>query len=250
METYTAKAHGHEIVVDSELMRRGRVHLQQGDVRKASLGIKAFRLILRSIFSLFFRIRVHGTKNIPRRPAIICFNHLGWSEVFVVLLVFPMEPRIYVIGHEHVSELSGFRHWLVDKLQIMIPIDLSKPFQALRTSENLLKRGGSLLISPEGKLGDREGGLLPLQLGAAHASVTTSVPLVPVGLTGTKELWLRRTITLRVGKPLYPQHFAGETRERVRAMTAELERSMRTLLPGDHERARVKLLRQWLTNLL
>lgn len=250
METYTAKAHGREIVVDRELMRRERVHLQQGDAGKASLGLKAFRLLLHSIFLLFFRIRVRGTKNIPRRPAIICFNHLGWSEVFVVLLFFPMEPRIYVIGHGHVSELSGFRHWLVDKLQIMIPIDLSKPFQALRTSESLLKRGGSLLISPEGKLGDREGELLPLQLGAAHASVTTGIPLVPVGLTGTKELWLRRTITMRIGKPIYPEHFTGETRERVRAMTTALDRSMRVLLPGDHERARVRLLRRWLTELL
>lgn len=250
MKPYTAKVHGQEIVVDEKLLRRSHVHLQQGDAGAASFGVRAFRLLLRFIFLLLFRVRVKGKANMLKQPAIICFNHLGWSEIFVVLLFFPVEPRIYIIGHQHVSELSGFRHWLVDKLQIMIPIDLSKPFQALRTSESMLKRGGSLLISPEGSLGEREGELLPLQLGAAHASVTTGVPLVPVGLTGTKELWLRRTVTMRVGRPIYPDNFTGETRPRVRAMTAELERSMRALLPGDHERARVKLLRKWLTNLL
>ena len=145
-----------------------------------------------------------------------------------------------MIGHGHVSELSGFRHWLVDKLQIMIPIDISKPFQALRISEDLLRRGGSLLTSPEGRLGQREGDLTPLQPGAAHASIRTGVPLLPVGLTGTKELWLRRTLTLRIGQTIDPADYAGDLRTRVNTMTAALDRAMRALLPGDHERPRVR----------
>jgi hypothetical protein len=54
---------------------------------------------------------------------------------------------------------------------------------------------------------------------------------------------------MRVGKPIYPAGFAGDKRTRIRAMTAHLERELRALLPGDHERPRVRLLRGWLTNL-
>ena len=250
MKPYTAMVNGHEVVVDAEMLHRSRVHLQAGSAGTASLGIRAFRLGVRLIFGLVFRVRVVGRANVPRRPAIICFNHLGWTEVFLVLLYFPVEPRIYVIGHQHVSELSGFRHWLVDKLQIMIPIDISKPFQALRISEDLLRRGGSLLISPEGRLGTREGDLLPLQPGAAHAAIRTGVPLLPVGITGSKELWLRRPLTLRIGRPIAPEDFSGDLRTRVRAMTAALDRGMRALLPGDYAHPPVKLLGKRLTELL
>ena len=249
MKPYTASVHGQEVVVDARLMRRGPVHLQQGDAGRASFGIRAFRLVLWAAFRLLFRVRVVGRAHLPRHPAIICFNHLGWAEPFVVLLSFPVEPRIYVIGQAHVSEVSGFRHWLMDRLQILIPVDVSKPFQALRTSESLFKRGGSLLISPEGHLGTREGDLQPLQLGAAHAAITVGVPIVPVGITGTRELWLRRTITVRVGPPLDPAAFPGATRARVTALTAALDQAMRALLPGDPAQPRFKPLRRLLTNL-
>jgi 1-acyl-sn-glycerol-3-phosphate acyltransferase len=249
MKPYTAMVNGQPRVIDATLMSRPPLHLQEGDIVPASVPIKVFRLFVRVLFGLLFRVRVVGLDNVPRHPVIICFNHLGWAEAFLVLLYFPVEPRIYGIGHEHVSELSGFRHWLMDKLHVMIPMDISQPFRALRISEEVLRRGGSLLLSPEGCLGDREGDLMPLQRGAAHASLTTGVPLLPVGITGTKELWLRRPLTVRIGPPIQPADFAGDKRTQVKVMTAALDRAMRALLPGDHAHPRIKLCRRQLTNL-
>ena len=110
--------------------------------------------------------------------------------------------------------------------------------------------GGSLLIFPEGQLGYEEGKLQELKHGAAHLSVSSGAPIIPVGLTGTRELWLRCRLIVRIGKPIYPTDFEGESRDRIRAMTARLQGEMRKLLPGDAKQARVKLLRRWLTNLL
>jgi 1-acyl-sn-glycerol-3-phosphate acyltransferase len=240
---------GHPRVIDPSLMHRPRLHLPEGDIVRASVPLRAFRLFARLIFGLVFRVHIEGRANVPRHPAIICFNHLGWGEAFLVLLYFPVEPRIYGIGHEYVSEISGFRHWLMDKLHVLIPMDVNQPFRALRLSEEVLQRGGSLLISPEGHLGDREGDLLPLQPGAAHASIMTGVPLLPVGITGTKEMWLRRPLTVRIGPPIDPGDFTGDRRTRVHAMTVALDRAMRALLPGDAAHPRIKLLRRRLTEL-
>jgi hypothetical protein len=157
MKPYTARAFGREIVVDAATMRRPRVHLQQGPAGKAAPAIQVLQFLLRSIFRLVFRVHVVGLAHVPRTPVIICFNHLGWAEAFLVLLFFPVEPRIYGIGHQHVSELSGFRHWLIDQLQLFVPIDPSKPFLALRTAEDVLKRGGALLISPRAGWGTAKG---------------------------------------------------------------------------------------------
>ncbi|MFL5734153.1 MAG: lysophospholipid acyltransferase family protein [Chloroflexia bacterium] len=228
---------------------RAEAHLQMGNAARARWYIRAFKLVVRAIFRIFFKIRVRGLKNVPSTPVIICANHLGWADTFLVLLFFPVEPRAYVLGEQQVKYISGFRTKVIDSLEIMVMLDRSKPVQAIRIMQDVLKRGGSLLIFPEGKLGYQEGHLQELQEGAAHISQVSKVPLLPVGLTGTQELWLRRTLTMRIGKPIDHTTFQGDTHTRVRDMTTRLHNDMQALLPGDPERPRFKPLNKWLTKL-
>jgi 1-acyl-sn-glycerol-3-phosphate acyltransferase len=243
------------MIADPERTERARPsaqeqQIQQGNAARSSLYVKTFRIVVRVIFGLLFRVRVVGLKNVPTTPTIVCINHLGWTDVFLVLLFFPVEPRIYVMGEAEVKDISAFRRWVINSLQVFVMLDRTKPMLALRTMEDLLRRNGSILICPEGRLGTQEGQLQPLQQGAAHTGVLTGVPLLPVGLTGPSQLWLRRTLTVRIGKPLAPDDFQGTSRERTRAMTGRLTTEMQKLLPGDTEKPRMKLLQRWLTKLL
>ncbi len=226
------------------------LHLQVGAAAPARWPVRLFRLWVRVIFRLFFRVRVRGLENVPSTHAIVCANHLGWADAFMVLLFLPVEPRIYILGERLVKDISGFRNWVINGLEVMVALDRDKPREALRIMEDVLRRGGSLLIFPEGQLGTEEGNLRELQHGASHLSVASGALLLPVGLTGTSELWLRRTLTIRIGQLILPTEFEGDLRTRIHAMTARLDTSMRRLLPGDFERPRFKLLRKWLTNLL
>ena len=90
------------------------------------------------------------------------------------------------------------------KKRVRRMFDAAFKMEALRRMHAALAQGHSLILFPEGNLGTIEGALLPLQSGAAYLSVHTGLPLVPVGLTGTHELWLRRPLTIRIGLPLYP----------------------------------------------
>ena len=211
---------------------RPEVLLQQGPAARASGQLKAFRLAVRVLFLILFRVRVIGKENIPPGNAIICVNHLGWGEGFMTLLFFPAEPRVYVLGERQVMYIVPWRTRMINWLQIFVPLDRDKPRQALQTMEDVVRRGGSLAIAPEGHLGTQEGTIAPLQPGAAYISQRTGVPLVPVGATGTLELWLRCRLTLRIGEPIYPEEFQGTLRARTRAMTARLENDMRALLPA------------------
>ena len=226
------------------------LHVQQGDASRARFPLRLFRILVKGLFHLMFRVRVIGIANLPPGQAIICPNHLGWADPFLPLLFFPVEPRIYVVGEREVAYISSFRNRVLDKLEIMVSLDRDKPREAMETMQDVLRRGGSVLIFPEGKLGHEEGALNELKHGASHLSTASGYPIVPVGLTGTSELWFRRTLTVRVGKPIYAAQIDGDTRDKIRAGTAALDASMRALLPGDRERARVKLLRRWLTKLL
>ncbi|HST05317.1 MAG TPA: lysophospholipid acyltransferase family protein [Chloroflexia bacterium] len=224
--------------------------IQQGDAAKSNWYVRAFRMVVRALFGVLFRVRVVGLKNVPGTHTIVCINHLGWTDVFLVLLFFPVEPRIYVMGEAEVKDISAFRRWVINSLQVFVMLDRSKPVLALRTMEDVLRRDGSILICPEGRLGTQEGQLQPLQQGAAHTSVITGVPLLPVGLTGPSQLWLRRTLVVRIGMPIAPEDFQGSSRERTHAMTDRLATEMQKLLPGDREKPRIKLLQRWLTKLL
>ncbi|MEO8289144.1 MAG: lysophospholipid acyltransferase family protein [Chloroflexota bacterium] len=225
------------------------IHPQTGDLVHAGGVVWLFRIIVRTLFKIFFRIRVHGLTNVPDRPVIICANHLGWTDPFLILLFLPVEPRIYILGERQVAHISRFRNAVVRTLQVMVPLDRDKPREALRVMSDVLARGGSLLIFPEGKLGTEEGTLQPLQSGASHLSLHAGSPILPVGLTGTRDLWFRHTLTVQIGKPIDPAQFTGDLRTRLTTFTWHLDGEMRALLPGDTQHPRVKLLNRWLTNL-
>ncbi len=226
------------------------LHPQPNNAAHARLSIKLFRRVLRAIFKLFFRVRVAGLENVPDKPVIICANHLGWTDAFLVLLFLPVEPRIYILGERQVAHISTFRNIVIRRLQVMIPLDRDKPREALRVMSEVLTGGGSLLIFPEGELGSVEGDLQPLQNGASHLSLYSGTPILPVGLTGTRELWLRHSLTIRVGSPIDPTQFTGSLRTRMSTLTWQLDQEMRALLPGDKSAPRIKLMRRWLTELL
>ena len=84
--------------------KKPEAHLQAGNAARARWHIRAFKFVVRGIFRLFFRVRVVGLRNVPPTPAIICANHLGWADAFLVLLFFPLEPRVYVLGEQDVGD--------------------------------------------------------------------------------------------------------------------------------------------------
>jgi 1-acyl-sn-glycerol-3-phosphate acyltransferase len=224
------------------------------DMARAGLYVRVFRLAVRGLLRLFFRVRVRGLKNLPGTPVIVCPNHLGWSDPFMILCFLPVEPRLYALGYslDYVPDegARAFRARVVNSLNVMIQLRMDRPIEAVRVMRDVIRRGGSLLIFPEAtSMGAKEGVIQPFQEGAAHLSILTGTPIIPVGITGTRDLWLRRPITIRIGKALFPGDFQGNTHERMDAMTTRLETEVKALLPGDRSHARVKLLRNWLNGL-
>lgn len=215
----------------------------------ANWKFKMLRAVCRAIFLCFFRVRVTGLEHVPETPYIACFNHLGWAEGIMMLLFFPAEPLLHGLGERDVMTRAAWRRWLWREIPIFLPLDRDKPREAVRLMQDVLARGGALGIAPEGKLGTQEGTLGKLQDGAAYLSLRTGAPLLPVGATGTLELWLWKKLTLRVGEPLAPANVTGDPRTRTRALTAQLDRAMRALLPGETSTPHYKPLRDFLTRL-
>ncbi|HSS94228.1 MAG TPA: 1-acyl-sn-glycerol-3-phosphate acyltransferase, partial [Candidatus Dormibacteraeota bacterium] len=79
--------------------------------------------------------------------------------------------------------------------------------------------------------------------GFAHFAIKAGVPVVPVALSGTKDLWFRKPIKVVIGEPILP---AGHSPE---SLTQAGYQGMKELMPAYRERPGRKLLRKQLTNL-
>src|SRR5438128_2764815 len=214
--------------------------------RRATFAYRVIRAITVPLLRLSFRFTVHGRENIPRSGTyIVIANHLGWLDALTILMVFPIEPRIHMLA-DPTGMMRRKAEWaFIRAAGGIIPVERSiKDPQALfRRVGDCLKLGGAVALFPEGDFGPREGELLPFKKGFAYFAVDSQVAVVPVGLSGMKELWLGKRLVVRIGDPIPA---AGQT---VEQMLEAGEKAVAGLVPPYVEPAGSKPLRRWLTGL-
>jgi 1-acyl-sn-glycerol-3-phosphate acyltransferase len=190
---------------------------------------------------------VSGRANIPGDgPYVLISNHLNWPDPFTLLLAFPPEPRLHFLADPENLVKNRWHWWIVRKVGGYIPVDLKRRADSVLFEQvrRALATGAVIAIFPEAVYGPREGELQELKKGFAHFAIQGGVPVLPVGLSGTKDLWLRKTIELRIGRPL-------ESRGLDVDELVELARDRLTeLLPPYSERPGRRPFRRLLTRLL
>lgn len=199
------------------------------------------RMVCIPLLRALFRIEVRGRELIPAAgPYIVAANHLNWPDAPLLLTAFPLVPRMNFIGDATFVRESSLLWFFVRQVGGVLPlVEHSHASVALiHVVTACLRRGGSIAIFPEGRYADREGSLLPFHRGFAKLALAEHVSVVPVAIGGTKQLWLRKRITVVIGAPVEPvTHTADSltelTRERIAAMLpAEAEPRGRRLFSG------------------
>jgi 1-acyl-sn-glycerol-3-phosphate acyltransferase len=214
--------------------------------RRANLPYRAVRLIAIPLVRLCFRFQVEGRENIPRSGNyIVIANHLNWLDEFAILLLFPIEPRLHFLADPTILVTRKFQWWLIRTTGGYVPVVRERHGDKalFHHVDRCLEVGGAVAIFPEANYGPKEGELMPFKKGFAHFAIKAGVPVVPVALSGTKDLWFRKRINVIIGKPLTPE---GQDPE---SLTAAASRRIKDLMPKYTEPAGRKLLRRQLTNL-
>lgn len=198
------------------------------------------------LLHLLFRIRVEGQLNIPTgRNYVLIANHLNWLDSFLILATFPIEPKVHFLG----ETLGLVRHkvqWaLVKSVGGFIPVNRrAHPDLVLFQHVNrCLQAGGVVAIYPEGNYGPSEGELMPFKKGFAHFAIDNHVPVLPVALSGTKDLWLRKPVRMIIGTPI---ETPGETVDSLVELSSQ---RLRTLIPPYRDPGGIKLFQSGLSRL-
>ena len=214
--------------------------------RRANLPYRLVRLVGVPLLRLLFRFDVQGRENIPRSGNyVVIANHLNWLDEFTLLYLFPVEPRLHFLADPTILVTRKLQWWLVRTTGGYVPVVRERHGDRtlFRHVDHALEVGGAVAIFPEANYGPKEGELLPFHKGFAHFAIKAGVPVIPVALSGTKDLWFRKRIQVVIG-PAIPT--AGQDADTLTQLAYE---RMKQVMPVYAEPAGRKLLRGRLTHL-
>jgi 1-acyl-sn-glycerol-3-phosphate acyltransferase len=116
----------------------------------------------------------------------LCANHLSFFDS--VLMMMTLDRPVYFIGKA--DYLNSWRTRRLFPALGMIPIDRdngTRAMLALDAAAGVLRDGALLCVFPEGTR-SRDGHLHRGYIGAARVAMTVGCPILPVGITGTREI--------------------------------------------------------------
>jgi 1-acyl-sn-glycerol-3-phosphate acyltransferase len=176
---------------------------------RCSVAYWVFKALLSPVLFVLWRVRVEGREHVPSRgPAVLAANHQSFCDSFFLPLV--LRRRV-----TYVAKAEYFDHWRTAwffRASGQIPMNRqggSASQRALDTARTVLDSGGLLAIYPEGTRAP-DTRLHRGHTGVARLGLGCDVPVIPIGILGTREIQppgsrlMRpfRTVTVRFGPPL------------------------------------------------
>jgi len=187
------------------------------------------------------KFNVINPQNIPEKGGVlITTNHLSRLDTPIMLAITEREDLVGIIAKKYKEK--PFFKWILEKMGTMIWMDRENTdLSAIRDALDYLRHGAIVGIAPEGKRSRDSQGLLQGKRGAALMAARASVPIVPVGIMGSDEVydhWLRLRrppITVNVGKPYtLPEFDMGDRQGWLSRCTDEIMCQIAALLPQEY----------------
>jgi 1-acyl-sn-glycerol-3-phosphate acyltransferase len=186
------------------------------------------RPIFRGLFHILAAIQIDGLENVPvKGPYVIAINHVSLFEPPFILAFWPVAPE--AMGAVDIWSRRG--QATLARLYGGIQVHRGEfDRRLLETILSVLNSGLPLLIAPEGGR-SHVPGLRRALPGVAYAAGKIQVPVVPVGITGSTDDFLKRALhgkrpelKMRIGKPitLPPVEGRGEARRKALQGNADL----------------------------
>lgn len=188
------------------------------------------RSVVAGLTRAYLRVRLEGRDRLPDGPSILCFNHLSWSDPFILMAALPFRPRLSFFGPKEEDMSVGGRNRVMHWTGTTIPYKPGKNdlLDATRRVVEVVRAGGVVAIAGEGRIGAVESQLLPLNDGPAYFALRSGIPLVPVAIRGTSWLRFGGRVCVRIGEPVLPS--GRPARASVASMTAEVQERLLALL--------------------
>lgn len=205
------------------------------------MSVRIVRSLIHIFFRLFVRLKTCGMENLPASGAYIAAaNHLGRLDVPIIYHLLDRDDISLLVAEKY--RKSAVYRWLVQHMGAIFVDRYGADFNALRFMLAHLKKGGVLVIAPEGTRSPT-GALIEARPGGSYLASKSGVPIIPVGVTGTEDHLVksrfarlqRPEITVRIGRPFTLPPLEHHEREAaLQAQTEEIMCQIAALLPPEY----------------
>ena len=146
----------------------------------------AVRVVVVPFLRLWFRLHVSGAENVPASGGVIIApNHKSLLDPFFVGAAAHRRVRYMA----KIEIFKGPFGPLLVRLGAFPVRRGEADAEALTTAKEILRRGGAVVVFPEGTRVDQADALGAPHHGAARLALETGAPIVPAAVVGTAGLW-------------------------------------------------------------
>ena len=197
------------------------------------------------LLCVFEDLQIDGKENAKRirgGPLIIIANHKSFLDPLIIGLCFPFFSKIYPL--RFIAKDTFFKNpigWIFYKSMGAFPACKGQGLAAsLKIPSQILRKGGSVVIFPEG-IRVREDGLGRPKIGAAKlASNFPEVRIIPIAILNTHKvghlglLYKRSRLRVKIGEPFgYKEKaFQLPAETGIKILMGEIEKSYRETPTG------------------
>ncbi len=202
------------------------------------------RFLIRLLFKLLARVKIVGREYVPDASSFVAVsNHIGRIDAGLVYYLFDRRDIIMLVADKYKE--TGWVRWLVKAFDAIWVDRFNADLNAMREVFRRLKKGGMLVVAPEGTR-SKSGALLEGRDGASYMAAKAGLPVVPVAVTGSEDAvvkdrfkhFKRLDITLTVGKPFtLPPLGPGDRDAQLKQYTDEVMCRIAALLPPERHGA-------------
>jgi 1-acyl-sn-glycerol-3-phosphate acyltransferase len=199
------------------------------------------RPFFHALVRAFTPLRVYGRDRIPAHgPLVLCFNHFSWLDPWALGSVVPR--TVYYVAKQEAHDHRIIGPFI--RFFGTTPVRRGESDrEAIRLMREVVRRGDTLGMFPEGTRQEREPG--PVRSGAAMIAVQEHVPVVCGAIHGTQDWKLGNwhPVSIAFGDTLdlsrHPRNSQG-----YRAASADIQQELRRLwefLVATHEQGRPRV---------
>ena len=195
----------------------GPVSPRPSIIFRAAIGL--CRFIARGIFGL--RVELQGAEHLPRdargRPAggwiAVPLPHRRWIDPFILLILLPIQPRMYLFGDGRALFKTRMRRalfWVLGGVVPIWPHGGPKAFWShVEAARRVLDAGAVFVIFPEAGPPSPPDRSRQVEPGFGYLAMRTHRPLVPMVIAGTGEIYRGRRLVLLVLPATTAEELAG-----------------------------------------
>ncbi len=186
------------------------------------------RMTFKIVLILFFRFKVEGRENIPKRgPFIIAGNHTSYMDPPIVGAV--TRRRFHFIASDHLYKNKLMGWWIMAGGGIRVKKGESNHI-AMRRILNYLKKGKPIAMFPEGTRSE-DGKIKEPLSGIGFLALKSGVPVVPCLIKGSEKAlpkgarsFKSSSVSVYVGKPIEAKDFKyeGDKKEAYRLFSRKI----------------------------